>query len=77
MSEHGVTPGRPDVSEDIPGGSAYTTGDDLDADMPGERLDDDFDVATAREQVWEESHRHPAADPSGSMEGAPDVVDGS
>lgn len=77
MSEqHGVSPERALVQEDIPEGSDYTTGEDLDDELPGERLDDDFDVATAREQVREES-RHAAADPSGSLNGSPDVVDGS
>ncbi|HET7723876.1 MAG TPA: hypothetical protein VFK68_04500 [Propionibacteriaceae bacterium] len=77
MSEqHGVSPERAVADQDIPEGSDYTTGDDLDDELPGERLDDDFDVATAREQVREE-RRHAGADPSGSLRGSPEVVDGT
>lgn len=48
--------------------------DDLDdeRDLPGERLDDDFDIASAREQDHEQ-RRHGAAEVSE----APEVVDGS
>ncbi|MHB1008224.1 MAG: hypothetical protein ACYC1E_03075 [Propionibacteriaceae bacterium] len=74
MSEHEVTPGSPGFSEDIPAGSTASPDDDL--DLPRERLDDDFDVATAREQVREES-RHVEADRPGSRQGDPEVVDGS
>lgn len=74
MSEHRVTPGGPGVGEDTPAGSTASPDDDV--DLPRERLDDDFDVATAREQVREES-RHVEADPSGSLHGGPEIVDGS
>ncbi len=60
MSEHGQG-SIPDAVTDDP---------DDDKDLPGERLDDDFDVASARDQ----NHRQRAEqDPSDAGE----VVDGS
>jgi hypothetical protein len=70
----GSTPPRPDLDQDIPGGIDDRPDDDI--DLPGERLDEDFDVATAREQAHYSS-RHPDPDPSGSLDGDAEVVDGS
>ncbi len=55
MSEHSGTPHVPDLEQDVPAGSVESPDDEF--DLPHERLDDDFDVGTAREQVREES-RH-------------------
>lgn len=74
MSEHNATPERPDLDQDIPSGAVESP--DEDDSLTQERFDDDFDVSTAREQVKEE-RRYLNADPSGSVEGARDVVDGS
>ena len=54
----------------VPG--AITDDSDDERDLPGERLDDDFDIASAREQDHEQ-RRHGAAEGSA----APEVVDGS
>jgi hypothetical protein len=67
-------------STSVPDGVPHDPDDER--DLPGERLDNDFDVASAREQNHEENREqnreqrgsgHAADDPSE----APDVVDGS
>ena len=63
------------MSEDRRAGAvpeAITDDSDDEKDLPGERLDDDFDIASAREQDHEQS-RHGYAEGYAS----PEVVDGS
>jgi hypothetical protein len=59
-------------STSVPDG--VTNDPDDESDLPRERLDDDFDIASARDQ-YREQHRpgHAAHDPSEASE----VVDGS
>lgn len=65
--------GVPEAAE--PGASVNPRYRTSEVDLPedtSERLDEDFDVATAREQTHEQ-HHHTTDDPSE----APEVVDGS